>query len=65
MGDDDRGSGGHQIFERILDQTLRIRVQRRGRLVKNQNRRVLEQRSRDGQTLALPAGKLHAHFPNL
>ncbi len=37
-----------EMFERILHRLLRFRVQRRSRLVQDQNRRVLEQRTRNG-----------------
>ena len=45
----------HQVRQRVLHELLRLGVERRGRLVENQDRRVLEQRARDRQALALPA----------
>ena len=44
---------------------LRLGVQRRGRLVEDQQGRVLEQRPGDRQTLALAAGKQHAILADL
>src|SRR5690242_20889067 len=41
----------------VLHQQLRLGVQRRGGFVEDQDRRVLQQRARDGQPLALPAGE--------
>ena len=43
--DHKRGASRDKMFEGILHQTLGIRIERRGGFVKNQNRRVLEQRS--------------------
>ena len=55
MRNDERRPVEHQRRERVLDQQLGLGIQRRGGLVQNQNRRVLQQRPRDGQPLALPA----------
>ena len=53
--DDERRAVPHQVGERILHQQLRLGVERRGRLVENQDRRVLQQRARDREPLPLPA----------
>jgi hypothetical protein len=53
--DDERGAVPHQVGQRVLHQQLRLGVERRGRFVQDQDRRVLQQRARDGQALALPA----------
>ena len=53
--DDDRRAPAHQLFERRLDQPLRLGVERRGRLVEDQDRRVLEDRARDRDALPLAA----------
>jgi hypothetical protein len=53
--DHDRGAAAHQRVERGLDLALRFGIERRGRLVEDQQRRVLEERARDGDPLALPA----------
>ena len=55
VGDDEGGAARHQRLERLLDARLRRRVERAGRLVEDQDRRVLEQRAGDGQALALAA----------
>ena len=50
----------HQRLQRGLHLPLGFGVERRGRLVEDQDRRVLEQRARDRQALALAAGQAHA-----
>ena len=60
MRDDQHGAVVHQALERLLDQPLALGVERRGGLVEQQDRRVLEQGPRDGQPLALAARDLHA-----
>ena len=60
MGDDERRAPDPQIVERLLHLALRFRIERRGRLVEQQDRRVLQNRARDGDSLALAAGKLRA-----
>ena len=44
-----------EAFDGCLDFGLRLRVKRSRGLVQHQDRRVLQQGARDGQTLALPA----------
>ena len=53
--DDDRGAAAHQTAQRRLHLPLRIGVERRGRLVEQQDRRVLQHRARDGDALPLAA----------
>ena len=55
MCDDQRRAALHHLFER--DQQLRFGpgVERAGRLIEDQDRRVLEQRPRDRYALALAA----------
>ena len=60
--DHQRGAALHQIVERLLHRRLRLGVELRGRFVEDQDRRVLEQRARDGETLALPARELLARL---
>ena len=60
MGDDDSGALGHQFRESAAQQRLVHRVEMRGRLVQDQDRRVLEEGPGDRHALALPAGKLRA-----
>lgn len=47
-----------QRFQQRQDLRLHRFIQRRGRLVEDQQLRLQDQRARDGDTLALPAGKL-------
>ena len=53
MGDHQRGAVLHQMLERFLHLPFPFGVERRGRFVKNQNRRVLDQRASDRKALAL------------
>src|SRR5438105_9282799 len=53
----DGGAPAHQRVEGRLHLALGFRVERRGGLVEDEHRRVLEQRARDGEALALAAGK--------
>src|SRR5690606_35941044 len=48
----------HHLVERRLHLRLRRRIERARRLVENEDRWVLQQRSGDRDTLALAAGKL-------
>ncbi len=65
MGDDDGGAPFAQRLETRLDMLLGDVVHRRGRLVHDQHRRVLEERARNRQALALSAGKAHAPLAHL
>ena len=58
MGDDQGGAALHQKRQLLLNPPLRFIVERRGRLVENQHRRVLEQRARNGYSLPLAARKI-------
>ncbi len=49
-----------QLLQGCLDMPLRLRIQRRGGLVENQNRCILQQRARDRDPLALPPRQQHA-----
>ena len=60
MRDHDDRAARHQIRQRCLHQRLALRVQRRGRLVQNQHRRVLQDRARNRQPLPLAAGEAEA-----
>src|SRR5438132_2778692 len=57
MGDHEGGAAPHHLVERELDEPLGRRVEGTGRLVENEDRRILEQRPRDRQALALAAGQ--------
>ena len=56
--DDERGVLAGDVAERLLDGRLGAAVQRAGRLVEDQDRRVLQQGAGDGDALLLAAGKL-------
>ena len=58
--DHQRGAALAQFGDRLLHLTLGFRIERGGRLVEQDDRRVLDQRARDGDALALAAGELHA-----
>ena len=60
--DDERRAIGHQVVQRVLDQPLGFGVERGGRLVEDQDRRVAQERACDGQALALAAGQQRAVF---
>ena len=63
--DGDHGLALHQRRERLLDRRLDLRVERRGRLVEDQDRRVLEDHAGDGDALALAAGELDAALADM
>ena len=60
VGDGDHRAPFHQGVERLLDRRLDLGVERAGRLVEDQDRRVLEDQPGDRDALALAAGELHA-----
>ena len=62
--EDEGGAALHQPVERLLDDRLVLRVHRGQRLVEDQDRRIAEQRTGDGDALPLPAGELDAPFPD-
>src|ERR1017187_1024024 len=62
--DDDDGAVLHQVGQRPLYQHFALRVQVAGGFVQDQDGRVLQQGSRDGEALALSAGKLDAAIAN-
>ncbi len=55
MRQDQRGAAGREAVDRLLDHRLVLGVDRRQRLVEDQDRRVAEQGAGDRQTLALAA----------
>ena len=55
MGDDERRAPLHQRLERALHERLVLGVERGGRFVQQQHRRVLEDGAGDGDALALAA----------
>src|ERR1017187_5430059 len=62
--DDDYGAVLHQVGQRLLYQHFALRVQVAGGFVQDQDGRVLQQSARDGEALALAAGKLDAAIAN-
>ena len=62
VGDGDHGLALHQGDQLLLDCRFDLAVQRRGCLVEDQNRRILEQHPRQRDPLALTARQLDAAF---
>ena len=60
MRDGDHRASAHQAAQGFADRFLGLAVERGGRFVEQQERRVLEEGARDGDALALAAGKLDA-----
>ena len=60
MGEHQGRAPAHQPVERLLDHRLVLRIDRRERLVEQQDRRVAQQSAGDGDALALAAGELDA-----
>src|SRR6185437_10484533 len=63
--DGDYGLAGHQRAETRLDRGFDFAVERRGRLVEYQDRRVFQNDAGDGDALALAAGQLDAAFADM
>ena len=60
MRDHERGALRHQPLERGLHQRLALGIERGGRLVEQEQRRVAQDRARDRDALALAAGERDA-----
>ena len=60
VGDGDDGAALHETVELLLDDRLHFGIERRGRLVEDEDRRVLENEAGDGDALALAARELDA-----
>ena len=58
--DHQRGAALAQFGDRLLHVALGFGIERSGRLVEQDDRRILDQRARDLDALALPAGELQA-----
>ena len=58
MGDDHSGPPAPRHVQRLLDDALRGRVERRRRLVEEEQLRLPNQRACDGDALLLPAAEL-------
>ena len=65
VGDHERGAAHHQVVERVEDHGLGLGVDRRGRLVEDQDRRVADEGARDADALALAARELRAALAEL
>ncbi len=65
VGDDERRAVAHQRRQRVLHELLGFGVERRGRLVEDQDRRVAQQRAGDRQPLPLPARQALAALADL
>ena len=57
MGNEQSGTPLHQQIEGIQHRLLREWIQVGGRLIQDEQRSVLEQRTRNGETLPFPAGE--------
>ena len=64
MGDDEGGAAFHECRQRVLHLPLGDGVERRGRLVEQQDRRVAQERPGDRHPLPLPAGEVRAARPD-
>ena len=60
VGDHHRRAPDHKPLERLLNQPLGLRIDRRGRFVQDQDGRVAQDGTGDGEALLLPARELDA-----
>jgi len=60
--DHDRGALRHQLGQRLLHQRFALGIQRRRRLIEQQQRRLAQDGARDGDALALAARQHDAAF---
>src|SRR5437867_11500442 len=58
--DDEHGAAGEQPVDGLLDKALGLGVERRGRLIEYEDRRIDEQRTSDGDSLSLSARETSA-----
>src|SRR5207248_869744 len=63
--DGDHGLALHELEELLLNRDLHLAVERRGRFIEHQDRRILEDHARERDALALPAGELHAALADM
>ena len=63
--DDKARPPDHETVERRLHDLLALRVERRRRLIEDEDARVFENRARDRDALALTARNAHAAFADL
>ena len=60
LGDEEDGAVAHQLADRVLDARLGGDVERARRVVEDQDPRPADERARDREALALPAGEVRA-----
>ena len=60
VGDHHRGAAAEELRERVLDQPLGLRIDARGRLVENEDGRIVGQCAGEGEELALASGEVAA-----
>ena len=65
VGDHQRGAALHQPVQGLLHQLLAFRIERAGRFVEQQDRRIPQQRASNGNALLLPARKLRPAFAKI
>ena len=65
MGNDKRCPPFCKNFQRFLHHLLTLVIQRGRGLIKNQDRRIFQKHTGNGQTLLLPAGQLHASLADI
>ena len=62
MGNHEGRPASHDALHRFHDERLGGHINRTGRLVKNENGRVLQESARQGNALAFTAGQPHTSF---
>src|SRR5881409_1485353 len=60
VGDDDRGAAAEELRERVLDQPLGLRIDARGRLIEDEDGRIVGQCPGEGEELTLASGEVAA-----
>src|SRR5688572_2674546 len=60
MCDRDDGLALHEVQQLLLDRELDLAIERRGRFVEHENRRVLQDDARQRDALPLASGQFHA-----
>src|SRR5690606_22167907 len=58
------GPSGHQFFQCLLNQKFRFCIQGTGGFIQDEDRRILKYRAGNGNSLALPPGKLDPSVAN-
>src|SRR5262245_48136773 len=65
MGDDEGGAIVSKLLQRVLHCLLALVIQRACRLIKNDDRRILEEDARDAQPLLLSTRELDSALTNI